>query len=442
MKNTIKTPVPRATLPPPAGFFEKFIRKSGMLSCLTGGLVLTAAALPAQERCATDERVALHLRRFPELAARRAAVGIGVEEALRHDARLRTVATIPVVVHVVYKGPLENISDAQIQSQMDVLNADFRLQNANAADVPAAFQPFAADVEFEFCLANRDPAGNPTTGITRTETSWFNIGQLLDANGSPRVCYSALGGADAWDTEQYLNIWVAGIGSGILGLATFPGAAPPAEDGVIIDPRYFGTTGLAAFSSPNHLGRTATHEIGHYFDLLHIWGGIENLCSDDDGVDDTPVQRNAYLGCPAYPQVSCGNSAMFMNYMDYTDDACMCLFTGGQKARMWAALTTARPGLLQSQGCAATPNVEAAKNGIRLYPNPAGEILWLETGEVSGENCAVQAIDLLGKKWLLHGRPEQEGRWFFPIGALPPGVYFLSIETKTARIAPVRFVKQ
>lgn len=412
---------------------------------LAASLIVLAPISPAQNPCAADQRAAHNLRRFPELAARRAAIEAAMEHELRKGARPRAAATIPVVVHVVYKGPLENISDAQIQSQIDVLNVDFRRLNADGASVPAEFQPFRADVEIEFCLAVRDPSGNPTTGITRTETPWFNIGQLLDANGSPRVCYAALGGADAWDPAQYLNIWVAGIGGGILGLATFPGAAPPAEDGVLIDPRYFGTTGLAAFNPPHHLGRTATHEIGHYFDLRHIWGGNENTCADDDEVGDTPVQRNPYFGCPVYPQFSCGNSAMFMNFMDYTDDACMGLFTPGQKGRMWAALAAARPGLLQSPGCATIPSAEPAgqKNGIRCYPNPVRDVLWLEPAPGAGEISAVQAIDLLGKNWPLPGRTGADGRWFCPIEALPPGVYFLKIETSAGQqTAAKMFFKQ
>ncbi len=187
------------------------------------------------------------------------------------------VVHIPVVVHVVYKGPLENISDAQIQSQIDVLNADFRLQNANASNIPTEFQPFAADVEMEFCLASQAPDGTPSNGITRSSTSWLNIGQILAPDGSPRVCYTALGGEDAWDPAHYLNIWVAGIGGGILGFGTQPGTAPPAEEGVVIDPKYFGTTGLAALNPPNHPGHPPHTRSGIIFDLNYIWGGNENV---------------------------------------------------------------------------------------------------------------------------------------------------------------------
>ena len=360
-----------------------------------------------------------------------------------NGAGFRTVITIPVVVHVVYQEEQENISDEQIFSQIAVLNQDFRRLNANAGSVPPPFAPLAADVEFEFCLAGRDPAGQPGTGITRRLTTWSNIGDLTAPDGRPRIHYTELGGTNAWDTEHYLNIWVGRIGGGALGSGTFPGTAPLEEDGVIVDPRYFGTTGLAASSSPHHLGRTATHEIGHYFNLNHIWGNDTNTCDDDDEVADTPVQRSAYLGCPTFPQLSCGNSAMFMNFMDYTDDACMSLFTLGQKTRMWAALTVARPGLNGNAVCSSTAiQAPAEQAGFHLSPNPAKDNLWIHFEENFSIPVQISIFDISGKVWLTQSVLENGAPVQVDVSSLPGGFYLLCMESKANYVVrPFPFVR-
>ena len=255
-----------------------------------------------------------------------------------------SIITIPVVVHVVYYNSTENISTAQIQSQIDVLNEDFRRLNADAVNTPAGFQPVAADSEIEFCLATTDPNGNPTDGITRTQTSQSSF------STNDGVKYSSSGGIDAWNTSEYLNIWVCDISGGILGYAQFPGGTA-SSDGVVCDYQYFGTIGTA--TSPYDLGRTTTHEVGHWLNLRHIWG--DSNCGNDY-CNDTPEHSGSNYGCPNYPSTSnCnGNGSygdMFMNYMDYTNDACMNMFTEDQKTRMIAAINTYRPGFLSSSGC-------------------------------------------------------------------------------------------
>ena len=252
------------------------------------------------------------------------------------------ILTIPVVVHVIYRNATQNITDAQIMSQMDVLNEDFRRQNSDTGSTPASFVGVAADTEIEFCLASVDPGGLPTTGITRTSTTVAEI-------GNANFYTTSSGGKDAWNTTQYLNIWVCEIesGGGLLGFATPPGTAGPNDDGVVIDYRFMGTMGTV--SAPMDLGRTGTHEVGHYLNLEHIWG-LYGGCGDDDLVGDTPDQEFDNFGCPG-SATSCGSADMFMNYMDYTDDNCMNIFTQGQKTRMVAALTGPRAALLTSSGC-------------------------------------------------------------------------------------------
>jgi hypothetical protein len=256
----------------------------------------------------------------------------------------RAVITIPTVYHVVYRTSTENITDSQIASQMTVLNADFRKLNADWTNTPSVFQSYVADCEIEFCMAQRDPTNNATTGITRkyvNKTSWGT---------NDDVKKSSKGGVDPWSAANYLNIWVCNIGGGILGYAQFPGG-PSSTDGVVIDYRYLGTEGTATY--PFNKGRTATHEVGHWLNLYHIWG--DATCGSDL-VSDTPTHNTANYGCPTYPHYStCSGSPveMTMNFMDYTDDACMYMFSTGQKNRMRAVLESGgyRYSLQSSQGC-------------------------------------------------------------------------------------------
>jgi hypothetical protein len=254
------------------------------------------------------------------------------------------VYTIPVVVHVLYNNATQNISDAQILSQMTILNNDFRKLNADASLIPAAFSSITADIQIEFCLAQRTPAGLATNGIVRKSTT------VTSFSSNDNVKRSANGGDDAWDATKYLNLWVCNLGGGLLGYAQFPGGAA-STDGVVINHTAFGNTGTA--TAPYGLGRTATHEVGHWLNLRHIWG---DASCGSDLVSDTPTQQTSNYGCPTYPRVTCSNGPagdMFMNYMDYTNDACMYAFTNGQKARMMALFSSggSRVGLTTSLGC-------------------------------------------------------------------------------------------
>lgn len=268
-----------------------------------------------------------------------------------------TLVTIPVVVHIVLPDP-SIVTNAQVLSQIAVLNADYTGGNADTSQLPAEWKQLLGDMSVQFCLAQRTPGGDPSSGIVRVTTTHGPFNGGTDAGA--QVKYASNGGSDAWDPEKYLNIWVCHLAGNLLGVATLPdGSFPAAEQGVVILYTAFGTTGTA--SGNYNGGRTTTHEIGHYFSLRHIWGdddsdGSISRCTQDDGVDDTPLQGRRTYGCPStFPQLdNCTNTSpgfMFMNYMDYTDDDCMHLFTEGQTSRMRTAMETLRPGLLTSDGC-------------------------------------------------------------------------------------------
>ncbi len=221
-----------------------------------------------------------------------------------------------------------------------VLNEDYAAANGDLKNVPPVFTDRVGNPGLRFALATEDPTGAPTSGITRRKitTAAFGVDDRMKAEST--------GGTDPWDATRYLNIWVCRLSGGVLGYAQFPGG-PPETDGVVILTSAFGRGGSAA--APFDLGRTTTHEVGHYLNLSHIWGEARvPTCTDTDSVDDTPNQWGPNFGKPAFPSASCENMPdgdLFMNYMDYVDDDTMVMFSDGQVARMHAALEFARPGL-------------------------------------------------------------------------------------------------
>ncbi len=303
-----------------------------------------------REQCGTTTYQEALYDKYPDLRQVVEANHQKALEAIRQPAFKSgsVVHTIPVVVHIVYENEDENISDEQVLSQLEVLNADFRKMNADVSMVPEVFEDLVADVEIEFCLATIDPNGNFTTGITRTAT---NIEEFGGINNDIKI--DAEGGKSPWDATRYLNIWVCDIEDSILGFATSPGTTP-AFDGIVIDYDNFGTIEEAVY--PYNRGRTTTHEVGHYLGLRHIWG--DGDCSIDDGISDTPLQEMSHTGCPSFGSPSnttCGSQDMFMNYMDYVDDRCMFMFTLEQAEVMRFNLEYERSGLLQSVSVACDP---------------------------------------------------------------------------------------
>ena len=322
----------------------------GLLGLTAGPLTsATAQSLPTRRTCSSMDVLAQQLAADPSLAQRLTAINNQAAQYAASQAgtaqRITTpTVTIPVVVHVVYNTAAQNISDAQIQSQIDVLNEDFQQLNADASNTPSLFAPLVANVNIAFVLAKRSPSGAATTGIERKQSS-------ITAWGTDdKVKQASTGGLDAWPAASYLNLWVCNLSGGVLGYAQFPGGAA-ATDGVVILSSAFGRYGSAG--APFNLGRTATHEVGHWLNLRHIWGDDRGACTGSDLVSDTPNQADENYGAPAFPQPSCSNTSdMFMNYMDYVDDRAMYMFSTGQSTRMNALFASggARASLLTSAG--------------------------------------------------------------------------------------------
>lgn len=329
----------------------------------------------------------------------------------------QSLYTIPVVIHVLYNTAAQNLSDAELITAIDMLNQDFRRQNTDAGNTPSAFQPMAADMEIQFCLASVDPAGNPTTGIIHKSTS------VVSFSSDNKVKFSAQGGDDVWDATKYMNIWVCNLGSSLLGYGQFPGGSNSTA-GVVTHYKYTGPNGTA----PYNLNRsTMTHEIGHYFNLRHIWGDAN--CGNDQCAD-TPTSQSANYGCPAFPHVTCSNGPngdMFMNFMDYTDDACMNLFTQDQKARAQALMTTTYASLATSAASKCTGGSPSTDAGIVSIPYPNGSICTTTfSPQVNLINFGTNTLTSCVINYSIDGNPVQTYNWSGSLATGQPAFLTLS----------------
>ena len=293
--------------------------------------------------CAADEVLQQQLQADPGMQQRLNQIEEFTNRFIQSGEALRLVGDtieIPVVVHVVYKTVQQNIHQLQVNSQIDVLNEDFQNRNADKVNMPAnSFQTVTSSgLNVRYVLVQ----------TIRKQTTKKSFTSNDDVKKSSR------GGSDPVDPTRNLNIWVCNLGGGLLGYAQFPGG-PVATDGVVCLYSAFGSRAKypsGTYTSAFDLGRTATHEVGHWMNLRHIWGDDGTGCSGSDLVGDTPNQGGYNVGCPSYPKISCNNGPkgdMFMNYMDYTDDRCMFMFSTDQKSRALAVFAAGGPRALMGQ---------------------------------------------------------------------------------------------
>ncbi len=322
------------------------------------------------------------------------------------------VYTIPVVVHIVWNQPEENLADSVILSQMEVLNEDFRRLNVDAVNTRPEFDSIAGDPMIEFTLEE----------IVRVQTTTtFDVG-LLGGLPDQAIKTTAGGGSDAWDPTCYMNMWVVHLNSdlgALLGYAYPPDGLPnwpagssapeQAYEGVVIEYSAMGRNNpnpppVAGFDI---VGRTPTHEVGHYLGLRHIWGdgtgaifGIPD-CDVDDGVDDTPnAGTNSQAeGCD-FTKNTCTEGSpdlpdMVENYMDYSTETCQNMFTQGQIDIMRGVLEGPRSGLLTGSCLPININDVANEKGLSIFPNPATNYLTVEANEVP---VSIEIYDMLGQQ--------------------------------------------
>ncbi len=364
---------------------------------LTFSIFFTIGGFFAQEKCSAHKLYLEAVQKDPSILIKQANFEKNLSEASKTKGNVPSkgvIYQIPVVIHIIHDGQAigtgSNITDAVAISMIDVLNEQFRKLTSDSLLPGHPFYNLSVDTEIEFCLAQQDPDGNFTTGINRfqgSQATWEDY--EFDSIVKP---------ATIWDRNEYMNLWSCAFTSPTLdGYGTFPDATSDTTDGIVVSFNDF----LAPTNNQKSI--VATHEVGHYLNLRHIWG--DAICGDDL-VSDTPPAETDNSGCPNFPHNAnsvCGSDAngeMFMNYMDYSDAVCTMVFTPEQTTRMRTTLTTTRSGLLSSIACESVLGLgEILKNtSFTIYPNPSQGNFSLQLNETFSGEYSVQVSDQVGKE--------------------------------------------
>jgi hypothetical protein len=398
----------------------------------------------AQKSCSVEEYTKQEIAENPLLKNQLDEIEIftrnkiGLQNEAQRTNRVPDVIKIPVVFHVLYHTPDQNIPAPIIDLMIAALNRDFNKRNSDTTNIPSVFKPLAANMGFEFKPATMDPKGVSTNGIVKKYTPityWVS---------DDKMKFNTSYGSDAWDTKSYLNVWICNL-KDVLGYGTLPGMDAK-KDGVVISLENIIDTKHTTPSVNDF--RTIVHEVGHWLNLYHIWG--EGYCGDDR-VDDTPKQSSYTPGCPSGTRISCGNNQsgdMYMNYMDFTDDVCMNMFTTGQRKRARVLFETggARNSILHSKGLNAStiegsqlPDFYPQWLKPQVYPNPATSVIkiYCEYDE-RWIGRKLQVLDISGKiviDMIINSKIQQ-----VDISKLNAGIYFIRAEKEEEKLH-AKFVK-
>jgi len=354
------------------------------------------------KRCASYEALQMQMASDSIFKQQRIALDAYVDNWIKEhpDYDEKTTINIPVVVHIIYANTTQNISDTRVTQQIAATNADYAGTNSHSMGSFAT--SLRANTNIHFCLAKRDPNGTATTGITRTQTtvsSFSTMGGSASCSGYPERCASS-GGCAAWDVNKYFNIWVCNLGNSLCGISEFPTNPLNNFYGSTICYKYFGTTGSTA---PYNLGGTLSHEIGHCFNLYHIWGDDNGACTGSDMINDTPNQADATYGAnTGVVTDNCTTTSpgiMYMNFMDYSDDISYANFTPNQATRMAAVFASNGPGhtLSTSNTCSGV-GIDEFENlsNINVFPNPSTDVFNVTFDVENTDNVVITICNYVG----------------------------------------------
>ncbi len=381
-------------------------------------------------------------------------------EIFKQQSANKTQASyvIPVVIHLIHGGQavgtFPNISQVQVNSQITVLNQDYSGTGLNVGNVPSAFSTLISNTNVQFCMATKNPQGSTMTepGIDRISyvtKSWSNPTSFTTTTNFRTFMDGTVKPNTIWDPTKYMNIWICDRSSqtGLLGYATFPagstltglsGTGTATTDGFWCWTKSFGNTGT--LDPTYNKGRTATHEIGHWLGLRHIWG--DGTCATDY-CTDTPPAQSSNFGCPTHPHKTgtcSGNTTgeMTMNFMDYTDDPCMYMFSPDQRTRIQTAMANGtHRKLLGTHGLCATTGItdNTLENGISIFPVPAHNTITIKLELNSTQDLMFTVFNSLGQEVFQKSEKNiQNTNIELNLSAYEKGFYFLRISDGTSNI--------